>query len=186
VNQTDIVAYGMVAQAIAQHAFAMADANWKHEPSRPRFPGTDGPIFDHHSDSTFEAVAHDLWRLGILSPLDEVHDWAYNFVFACDVAVSNIAAEGNCEHGPSLFDLLVTFINLFSDFGTEYWGFSVKSDISFGQDSRIKPTLEALAATGFLIKANDGFTWTERIAPMMRASYFDADWPQALGGSAQT
>src|SRR5579871_6913265 len=39
--------------------------------------------------------------------------------------------------------LLVTFINLFGEFGSEYWGFSGKPNVTFGFGGKIAPTLLA-------------------------------------------
>jgi hypothetical protein len=106
VNEAELRAYGMVAQAIAQHAFAMAEAGKEIE---SYFPEARGPVCYHYSMSIFEAVANDLWRLRILRPLDQKADWAFHFVFDCDVDQSNRVAERNWQSGPALFDVLVTF-----------------------------------------------------------------------------
>jgi hypothetical protein len=79
--------------------------------------------------------------------------------------------------GPALFDVLVTFINLFGEYGTN-WGFSAKPELVFGQNSHMAPTLDALASIGLVTKLGNGFIWTEHIAPMMRASYHYEDWPE--------
>jgi hypothetical protein len=181
-NELELCAYGYVAKAIAQHAFAAAETEDKD--CRAAFPDAPGPIYHHWSMSNFEAAAHDLWRLRILRPLDESNGWAFFFVFDCDVDESNLIAERNVSEGPTLFELLVTFINLFGDFGTEYWGFSTRQETRFGRNSRIKPTFDALAALGYLAKSEDGYTWTELIAPAMRASYNSDDWPDPAAAEA--
>jgi hypothetical protein len=184
-NDLEVRAYGLVAQAIAQHAFASAETEQKLRPSQfSRFPEAVLPIYCHYSDSTFEAVAHDLWRLGILRPLDQKGGWAFHFVFDCETTKSNIVAEQNWREGPTLFDLLKTFINLFGDYGAEYWRFSTKPGVPFGIDSQIAPTLEALAATGYLVKTNGGYVWTELIAPVMRASYEFEYWADAIASKS--
>jgi hypothetical protein len=174
VNEAELRAYGMVAQAIAQHAFAIAEAGKENE---SYFPEARGPVYYHYSMSIFEAVANDLWRLRILRPLDQKADWAFHFVFDCDVDQSNRVAERNWQSGPALFDVLVTFINLFGEYGTN-WGFSAKPELVFGQNSRMAPTLDTLASIGLVTKLGNGFIWTEHIAPMMRASYHYEDWPE--------
>jgi hypothetical protein len=174
VNEAELRAYGLVAEAVAQHAFAMATAAQQEYVGH--FPGAPRPIYCHVSTSTFEAVAHDLWRLKILRPLDQKGHWAYHFVFDCEVRASSIVAERNWSDGPTFSELLVTFINLFGDYGTEYWGFSTKQNIPFGISSRIKPTLEALVPLGYLTETDEGYVWTELIAPVMRASYNSDDW----------
>ena len=173
-NEAEVRAYGLIAQAIAKHAFAMAEDQNKEDGYR--FPNATRPIYCHLATSTFEAVARDLWRLGILRPLDQKGDWAFHFVFDCEISRSNILAERNWPHGPTLFELLVTFINLFGDFGTQYWGFSTKPNILFGTNSRITPTLEALVTLGYLEKTDGGYLWTELIAPIMYASYEADGW----------
>ena len=173
-NELELRTYGRVAQALAQHAFAMAereDSEYRHA-----FPDALGPIYYHWSTSTFEAIAHDLWRLGIFKPLDQRGEWAYHFVFNCTINEANLVAERNAGAGPTLSELLVTFINLFADFGAQYWGFSTSPGIPFGQNTRLAPALEGLASLGYLSKSNQGYIWTELIAPVMRASYFDEGW----------
>ena len=179
-NEAEARAYGLIAQAIAQHAFAMAEAQTKHPLSRfeDSFPEARRPIYDHYSDSTFEAVAHDLWRLGVFKPLDQQGGWAFHFAFDCDVSDANVVAERNCPNGPTLSELLVTFINLFGDYGTKYWGFSTKPRIAFGQNSRIEPALSALSSIGYLASTDDGYVWTELIAPVMRLSHMYEDWSE--------
>jgi len=48
-NEAEARAYGLIAQAIAQHAFAMAEAQTKHPLSRfeDSFPEARRPIYDH-------------------------------------------------------------------------------------------------------------------------------------------
>jgi hypothetical protein len=179
VNESEVRAYGLVAQAIAKHAFAWAEFEFERKRHHSQFPEATGPIFYHISMSTLEAVVRDLWRLGILRPLDQIGDWAFFFVFDCEVSESNLVAERNCSKGPTLFELLVTFVELFGEFGAEYWGFSAKPSVPFGIDSRILPTLDALSLLGYLEKTHNGYVWTEMIAPVMRESYEFKHWPDA-------
>lgn len=177
-------AYGLVAKAIAQHAFATATATGKDYIGK--FPEAQRPIYYHLSDSTFEAVAYDLWRLSIFRPLDQRRDWAYHFAFACDVSESDVVAVRNSVNGPTFFQLMVTFINLFGDYGPEYWGFSTKQNTPFGISSRIMPVLDAFVALGYLTRTEAGYVWTERIAPIMRESYNrDRIDPEARLGQSQ-
>lgn len=173
-DKLELQAYGRVAQALARHAYAMAESEDKDY--RHAFPHARGPIYYHWSTSTFEAVAHDLWRLGIVSPLDQRGDWAFHFAFNCTIDEANLVAEQNAAAGPTLAQLLITFVNLFADFGTEYWGFSTKPDIVFGKNARLTPTFDALASIGYLTKSDQGYLWTYLIGPIMRASYFDEEW----------
>jgi hypothetical protein len=182
VNEAEVRTYGLVAQAIAKHAFAWADTDTAQGYYDSKFPEAPRPIFYHVSMSTLEAVADDLWRLGILKPLDRIgpldqQGWAYHFAFDCKISESNIVAERNWPNGPTLIELLATFIGLFGEYGTEYWGFSTKPNVTFGANSRIMPTLEALASLGYLFKTNGGYVWTELIAPIMREAYWFDDWP---------
>jgi hypothetical protein len=174
-NELELRAYGSVAQAIARHAFAMAER--EDRDNRHGNPDAPWPIYYHWSMSTFEAVAIDLWRLRILKPLDEDKNWACYFAFDCEISESNAVAERNAANGPALSELLVTFIDLFGDFGTEYWGFSTRQGVPFGAGGRIEPTLAALASLGYLSRTEGGYVWTELIAPVMRASYGYRDWP---------
>jgi len=142
----------------------------------PSFADAPWPIYYHYSMSAFESVAHDLWRLGILRPLDQKGGWAFHFVFDCEIDESNDLAEQNWRQGPTFSELLVTFINLFGDFGGEYWGFSSKPIVPFGAGSRIATTLDALVLLGYLTKRDGGYVWTDRIAPVMLESYEAEFW----------
>jgi hypothetical protein len=173
-TELELQVYGRVAQAIARHALAMAEAQ-DHE-YRHAFPDAPGPIYYHWATSNFEAAAYDLWRLRILKPLDQEKNGANYFVFDCQVTDSNVVAERNALLGPTLFELLVTFINLFGEFGPEYWGFSTKPDVAFGRNRQIQPTLDTLAAAGYLAKTDEGYTWTRLIAPAMLESYMYKEW----------
>jgi hypothetical protein len=170
-TEGEMRAYGLVAQAIAQHAFDQATAAQAHD--RSVFPDP-RPIYYHQSMSAFEAAAEHLWRLRILRPLDEKSGWALHFVFDCEVNDSKIVAEHNRQEGPTFSELLATFVNLFGDFGKEKWGFSTERGMPFGNNSPIKPALEALASLGYLTTTENGYLWTDLIAPIMCASTF---WP---------
>jgi hypothetical protein len=176
VNEAELRAYGLVAQAIVRHAFAKASSETNRDRGlySSRFPGAPQPIYFHEYVSTFESVADDLCRLGILKPVDQ-RQIAY-FVFDCEVSEANIVAERSWEQGPSLFDLLVTFVNLFGEFGTEYWGFSSSRGVPFGANGRLASAFDALATVGYLGKTDDGYVWTGLIAPVMQASYEFEGW----------
>jgi hypothetical protein len=133
----DVKAYGLLAQAIAQFVFWLAERDPSRELYRAGFPEVTPPIFYHVSTSNLEAAARDLWRLGILRPLDQKGNWAFHFAFECEVGESNAVAERNRQHGPRFPELLTTFIDNFGELGTKNWGFSTKRDAAFGADSRI-------------------------------------------------
>jgi len=165
VNASELKAYGLVAQAIASHAFAKANAD----------PAVAGSIYFHDFMSAFEDAAHDLVRLGVLKPLDQKPGCAY-FVFNCEIDEASRMAERNWQIGPKFPELLVTFVNLFGEFGREYWGFSSKPNVTFGAGGRITKALDALASLGYLKKKDGGYVWTDRIVPVMLQSYEAEFW----------
>src|SRR5579871_1845073 len=97
-NELELRAYGLVAQAIANHAFAMASGS--QEKFLSEYPDAPKSTNFHEFVSRFEDVAHDLVRLGILKPLDEKPGCPH-FVFECDISKSNNVAEQNWRQGPA-------------------------------------------------------------------------------------
>ena len=173
-NELELRAYGLVAKAIAKHAFGMASPE---QPGlRRNYPEAPPPIFFHHFTSALEQAACDLSRLGIFRPLDQGRNGDCCFAFDCEIEAADRVAERNWRRGPTLFELLVTFINLFGEFGSDYWGFSSKPNVPFGANSRITPTLDALASLGYLAKTHDGYIWTNLIVPAMLESYEFQFW----------
>jgi len=172
-NELEQDAYGQMAQALAWHARYFA-RSWDF-----KFPGVSEPVYHHLSDSTFEGVADCLWQLKIFRPLDQKGDWAYKFVLNCELNDACRIAISNREFGPPFDELLYTLINLFGDYGTEYWGFSTKRGIPFGKDGRLAPTLDALVPLGYLEKSEAGYFWTERIVPIMYAAGYEAESAEA-------
>lgn len=172
-NETERHAYGQMAQALAWHADGWAKG-WDF-----KFPGVSEPIYHHFSDLTFEGVADCLWKLKIFRALDERHGWAANFVIDCKLDDACPIAIANRELGPRFEKLLYTLIYLFGDYGKEYWGFSTHRGIPFGKDGRLAPVLEALVPVGYLDKSEAGYVWTERVAPIMYAAGYEAEWPKA-------
>jgi len=164
INQSEQLAYGQMAQALARHAHYCAEHDGDH------FPGVSEPVYYHYSDSTFEGVADCLWRLNILRPLDQTGEWAYNFVLDCEPSDACRVAISNRKSGPPFGELLYTIVNLFGDYGTEYWGFSTQRGVPFGKDGRLAPMLDALVPLGYLEKSETGYVWTERIVPIMYAA----------------
>ena len=175
-NESELRAYGLVAKAIANHAFAMASPE---QPGlRRNYPEAPPPIYFTHFTSAFEQAASDLSRLGIFRPLDQGRGNCC-FAFDCEIDESNNLAGQNWRRGPTFAELMITFINLFGEFGSEYWGFSSKPDIPFGAGSRIATTLDALASLGYLTKTAGGYVWTDRIEPIMLESYEAIFWSNA-------
>src|ERR1700755_312689 len=150
-NDSELLTYGLVVQAIAIHAFAKAEAD----------PAVVGPVYFHDFVSALEEAASDLVRLGILSPLNDKRGCPY-FVFSCEVGKSANVATRNWRKGPTFPELLVTFVNLFGEFGSEYWGFSSKPNDPFGENSKIASTLDALASLGYLTRTGNDYVWADR------------------------
>lgn len=168
-NELEKTAYGRMAQALAWHAHYSAENNGF------KFPGVTEPVYDHISDSTFEAVAVSLWKLRILKPLDEEGGWAHHFIMDCKPDDACHIAMSNWKHGPNFDELLITLITLFGDYGTEYWGFSTQRDVPFGKDGRLTSVLDALVPLGYLHKSEPGYIWTERVVPLMYAAGYEEE-----------
>jgi hypothetical protein len=172
-NMTDaeVRAYGEIARAIANQAHGMAsDSEY-----RECFPDVTGPIYYHYSSSAFEETAWNLWRLKIFRPIGKIeYDWAFYFVFDCDLKDASSVAIQHWRSEPLLSSMIVNLINLFGDYGTDYWGFSTKPDTAFGANGRLESTLEALAAIGYLDKVPHGFVWTTLAATAMQITGY---WP---------
>ena len=170
-NQAELNAYGQMALALASYADNSAKA-WDF-----KFPEISEPIYHHLSDSTFEGVADCLWKLKIFKALDEQNGGAANFIIDCKLDDAFSIAIANCDAGPSFEELLYTLVNLFSDYGTQYWGFSTRRGLAFGKDGRLTPVLEALALLQYVKNSEAGYIWTERIAPIMRRAGYESEWP---------
>lgn len=164
-------AYGLVAQAIAEHAYEMAKGD---RDSCKLFPDV-GPVYYHLSESTFEWTALTLWRLKILRPLDfdGKLNWAYFFAFDCTISDAGHVARRNWTSGPLLSKLIENFICLFNSYGGG-WGFSVEPHRPFGADGDLQTVLGSLVPLGYLERSRDGFIWTELATPLM---YSTGYWP---------
>jgi hypothetical protein len=170
-DRPELHAYCQMAQAMANFVFNQAKRQTERDEHRvardPRFAGVLQPIYFHDYMSVFENTADNLARLGILSEIDHRPYYA----FRCDVSDSSASAERNWRTGPSFEELLINFINLFGEFGTDYWGFSTSRNSPFGIDSRLSSTLDALASIGYLSKTDEGYVWTDLAASAMNKSY---------------
>jgi|ERR1044072_668779 hypothetical protein len=171
-NDAQLRTYGELAQAIAAHVSKQLETDdVRTKTDRPQLRDAPQPLFHHYFMSTFEAVAEDLRRLGILKDWGETVGlkWAY-FVFDCEPSDAGAVARRNWQAGPSFDELLRTFLELFGDWGTEYWGFTIERDTPFGNGSRITPALDALSALGYLDKTSEGFVWTKRATEAMHSA----------------
>jgi len=166
-NDLELRAYGKIAQALAMVAFSIADGEPATfaESLALHFPGAPRPIF---RQSVFKYLGRDLWRLRILQPLDDTgKNYAYHFSFACDVKEADHVAQRNWEHGPSLLELLETFIFHFENYGKEGHDLSSEIHVPFGRNGRLAPVLDALAAIGYVEKTTEGYVWLD-VEPVMR------------------
>ncbi|TQF29943.1 hypothetical protein [Bradyrhizobium sp. UNPA324] len=166
-NDLELRAYGKIAQALAKIAFSIAEGESatfaaslaSHFPDAPR------PIF---RQSVFKYLGRDLWRLRILRPLDDTgKGYAYHFAFECDVKEADHVAQQTWEHGPSLPELLETFIFHFENYGKEYHDFSSEIGDPFGRNGRLTPVLDALASISYVDKTAEGYCWTN-VEPVVR------------------
>ena len=165
-------AYCQMAQAMARFVFDMA--TWQTEvdfakiAGDPKFAGVQRPIFWHISTSIFENATDDLAKLAILSEVSRAH-----YTFCCDWNNSLVLAERNWQAGPSFEEILINFINLFGEYGPLWGGgFSTSRDTPFGINSRLAPAVDALAAIGYLSKADEGYVWNDVVASTMNKSYY--------------
>jgi hypothetical protein len=171
-NELERNAYGAIAQGLAWHVHDFSEDSCKEFPISEKFPSEAKAIYHHFSTSDFERVADNLWRLQILRPLDEQNGWAYYFVMNCEPSDSYQMAISNWQSGPPFNELLLTFVTLFGDYGTEYWGFSTQQGVPFGKDGRLAFALDALAPLGYLEVNKAGYIWTAQIEPIMSAAGF--------------
>ena len=171
-NDAELRAYGELAHAIAAHVAKQLETDYVRKVTdRPQLRDAPQPLFHHTFMSTFESVADNLSRLRILKDWGETVGlkWAY-YVFDCELSDAAAVARRNWNVGPSFDELLATFLELFGDWGTEYWRFSIERDKPFGKDSKITSALDALTELGFLDKSDKGFVWTKlATGPMQRA-----------------
>lgn len=166
-NDLELRAYGEIARALAMVAFSIADGEPATEATSlaSHFPNAPRPIF---RQSVFKYLGRDLWRLRILQPLDDTgKNYAYHFTFACDVKEADRVAQQNWEHGPSLLELLETFIFHFENYGKEWHDFSSEIYVPFGRNGRLAPVLDALASISYVEKTAEGYVWLD-VEPVMR------------------
>lgn len=180
-NDLELRAYGKIAQALAEIAFSIADG----EPASfaaslaSHFPDAPRPIF---RQSVFKYLGRDLWRLRILRPLDDTgKNYAYHFAFACDVKEADHVAQQNWEDGPSLPELLETFIFHLENYGKEYHDFSSEICVPFGRNGRLTPVLDALTSITYVEKTAEGYVWMDvepvvRVLDRLRSAY-PTLWP---------
>ena len=84
-------------------------------------------------------------------------EWAYHFVLDCEPNDACRVAISNRKSGPPFGELLYTIVNLFGDYGTEYWGFSTQRGVPFGKDGRLAPMLMVPSRSGDLEKSETGY-----------------------------
>jgi hypothetical protein len=170
-NELERRAYGKIAQALTERTYQVAVGDLRADALASEFPEAPRPIFAHDSNSSFESLARVLWPLHILTPLDpNDKGWAYRFAFACRVEESDQVAERNWQYGPSLSELLETFIDFFDGYGKEYYDFSSAAFVPFGRTGRMDHVLDALASLGYVERTSEGYVWLD-VEPVMRILY---------------
>jgi hypothetical protein len=179
-NEPPLHAYAQLAQAIARHLYAAAQRNdTRNRGGRPELCDAPSPLYYHCHMSTFERACDDLCRLRIMR--DACANTGLRgtyYVFACDVADADTVAMNNCTQGPSFDELFSTFLSLFGDFGSDYWGLSTQRNVPFGAGGRLVPALDALAALGYLTNTSVGYVWTERATAAMHSAGY---WQEPAG-----
>ena len=176
-NEDELRAYGLLAQAIARHIFAQAERDdTKTRKGTLELRDAPWPIYYHYSTSTFERATGCLLRLGILRGVGpHAETIPFFFVFKSKVDDAAEIAVRHWQSGPSLEELLITFIDLFRFYGAAYWGFSTERGTPFGAGSKIPAVLDALGALGYLVKSDKGFVWMECAAGAMQAAGYWQD-----------
>jgi hypothetical protein len=166
-------AYRAIVQAITEHARSKAVSDSVCDSCFLDGFGLAGGelIYSNDAMSTFEEVADVLERLGILRHLNSFYS-----TFICEPERDYQLAETNRSKGPSFLDLLNAFIDLYGEFGTEYWGFGTGSDVDFKPKSEaLTNAMNALATLGYAARSKNGFRWTSKAKPVMVALGF---WPE--------
>lgn len=169
-NEMEMHAYGTLAQALAERAYQLAESDSWANDLASQFPDAPRPIFAH--DDTFTSLALILSRLGILRPLNPwPTGWSMVFAFECGIQEADQVATRNWQiSGPSLAELLETFIDFFDSYGKDYYDFSSAIYVPFGRNGRMTRILEALIPLGYVERTDDGYVWTDA-EPIMRILY---------------
>ena len=107
-----------------------------------------------------------LCKLQIMKPLNDI---ASDCTFLCAPEDVRYIAERNWQKGQSFEDLLTTFIALFGEFGTDYWGFSTDRDLWFEPGAHLCTVLTVLAEIGYASEERGHYRWTKKIYPVMSA-----------------
>jgi hypothetical protein len=165
-----LAAYLSIASAVSKHARAKAQNDDTSYRNYYPYLQPNDLVYSNDYMSTFEAVADALDRLVITRRLD-ISCSIFHNVSEHDINL----VKANWPNGPSFLGLLQTFIALFGEFGTEYWGFETRPDTHFEPRSpELRSALVSLAALGYAEEISGSFRWTDQIRPVMEAAGF---WP---------
>jgi hypothetical protein len=165
-------AYCSIVHAISEHAREKARHDDAH--LRKYYPhlASNEIIYSNDYMSTFEAVADALDRLDTMKPLDRCCS-----LFTCEPQQVYELAKANWSSGPSFSELLKEFIELFGEFGADYWGFGTSADIPFKPKSETLTTaMNALVSVGYAEQLGDSYRWIGKVGAAMAAAGF---WPES-------
>lgn len=166
-------AYCSIVSAVSEHARRKA-ADHDNAYFRKYYPdlASNQIIYSNDYMSTFEAVAEALYRLGIMRPLDRCCS-----IFICEPQQDFELAQANWSSGPSFSELLKEFVELFGEFGADYWGFGTAAETAFKPKWRtLTMAMNALASVGYAEQVGDSYRWTGKVEAVMAAVGF---WPES-------
>lgn len=172
-DRKKLEAYCSIISAMSEHARGKA-AGHDNAYFRKYYPhlASNEIVYSNDYMSTFEAVAEALCRLGIMKPLDRSCS-----IFICEPQQDYELAQANWSSGPSFSELLKEFVELFGEFGADFWGFGTSADTPFKPKSRTLATaMNALAAVGYAEHVGDSYRWTGKVEAAMVAAGF---WPES-------
>ena len=164
-TEPQLDAYCLLAESIAHYAYRKA-----HDDADFRGAET----FSHDFESSGEEVADDLLRLKIIEGDPSGFD---SHTFCC--AMEDVVAVAHRNHclGRSFDALLRTFIMVYYQWGTEYWGFKVPPDEAFSVHPKMRRLMQALVQTGDVMAIGEMHQWSPRVMPLVREHGYCVYWP---------
>lgn len=170
-------AYCLLVESIAHYAFRQATVYAEDVDLSEQVENADsktrGPIFHHYSESSGEEVADDLMRLRVVKEVTPS-----NYEFNCPLPDVISVVRTNLQFGRSFDAVLRTFIMVYYQWGTDYWGFGGEPHLPFSPRIQLVPLLDALVGAGDAISVGRQYKWSERVLPLVKCGGYSATWPQ--------
>jgi hypothetical protein len=172
-DELHLKAYGLLAEGLFLHAYGWAKSDDKWSRGDERYKHAPWPLYYNYSTSNLEAVTEALVRLRILNPLNEISSICS---FACELREVRGRAAENWKEGLTFEELMRVFIDVFGDFGTDYWGLATAPNALILPRQELVDLFESLTELGLTRKQANAYYWTDLVAPIMRHTYHYAEW----------